>query len=414
MRDAGGVTLEDQKIGERDMEGNVGVEPRTPTLDLLLLLTARARFIILTTLGAMLLAFASTFLMKPTYTANAIILPPQSAQSSLTAMLGQLGSLAGLGGSNPLKNPADLYIGILQSRNIMDRVIAHFGLQQRWHVKTMTAARAALTGASQFESTKDGMILITVKVSDPKLASDIANFYVDSLGNENSALAITEAGQRRLFFEHQLDAEKAALSTAEEDLKKTQQKTGLLTVPGQTELAVRNVAQTRAHISALELQLEGLRTSEADENPDIVLVKQEIRTLRSQLATQEGSEKNAVAGNSDVSTGQVPEGGLEYARKLREVKYHETLFDLLSRQYEAARIDEAKSAPVIQVIDRAEPPEQKSGPRPKLIAAGTGFVVLILTCLWTLYQGALSQARRQPLLAEKLRLLKLHLPWFPI
>lgn len=407
------VTTEDEKSGEYGTEGHSRRELQTPALDLILLLAARANFIVFTTLGAMLLAFVSTFLMKPTYTAVAMILPPQTPQSSLSAMLGQLGSLAGLGGSNPLKNPADLYIGILQSHNIMDRVIARFHIQQRLHVKTIMAARGALAGASQFESTKDGMIQISVKETEPQLASEIANFYVDSLGNVNSSMAITEAAQRRLFFEHQLDAERTALSNAEEDLKKTQQRTGLLTVSGQTELAVRNVAQTRAQISSLEVQLQGLRTFDAEDNPDVVRFEQEIRTLRAQLATQESSI-NSAAGSPEISTGQVPEGGLEYARKLREVKYNETLFELLSRQYEAARIDEAKSAPVIQVIDRAEPPELRSGPRRGLIVLGTGCVGFVLACTWALYREALSQARREPILAEKLRLLQSFLPWFPL
>lgn len=413
MRDEGVVTLEENKIGEHDTESEPRREAQTPAFDLLLLLTARVRFILLLTLGAMLLALGSTFLMTPSYTAIATILPPQTAQSSLSSMLGQLGSLAGLGSSNPLKNPADLYIGMLQSHNIMDRVIARFNLQQRWHAKTLTAVRGALTGASQFESTKDGMILISVKDTNPQLASDIANFYVSSLYDMNSSLAISEAGQRRLFFERQLDMEKTALSNAEENLKKTQQKTGLLTVLGQTELAVRNVAETRAQISSLEVRLQGLRTYQAEENPEVVVAEQQLRTLRAQLATQEGSEKSATIGNPEIATGQVAEGGLEYARKLREVKYHETLYDLLSRQYEAARIDEAKSAPVIQVIDRAEPPEQKSGPRRKLIVVGTGCIGFVLACLWVLYQGALAQARRQPVLAQKLRQLQHHLPWFP-
>ena len=408
------VTTEDEKSGEYGTDGNSRRERQTPALDLILLLAARARAIILTTLGTMLLAFVSTLLMKPTYTAVAMILPPQTPQSSLTAMLGQLGSLAGLGGANPLKNPADLYIGILQSNNIKDRVIARFHLQQLWHAKTITAARGALADTSQFESTKDGMIQISVKETNPLLASQIANFYVDSLGNVNSSMAITEAAQRRLFFEHQLDAEKTALSNAEEDLKKTQQKTGLLTVPGQTELAIRNVAQTQAQISSLEVQLQGLRTFDAEENPDVSRIEHEIRTLRTQLSTQESSANTSAAGNPEIATSQVPEGGLEYARKLREVKYNETLFELLSRQYEAARIDEAKSAPIIQVIDHAEPPELRSGPRRGLIVLGAGCIGFILACLWALYRGALSQARREPVLAEKLRLLQSFLPWFPL
>lgn len=410
-----GVFTAESKIKQQNTVGDPGHGRQTPLLDLALLLAARKRLIALATLVAMLLAGAVTLLMKPVYMASATIMPPQSPQSSLSSMLGQLGSLSSLTGAGSLlKNPADLYIGFLQGRTISDQVIEHFHLRQRWKEKTMTAARRTLQNAAQFESSKDGMIRIAVKDHDPQAASNMANFYVDALYDMNSSLAITEAAQRRLFFEHQLDEEKTALDAAEEDLKRTQQKTGLLNITGQTELAVRNIAEIRAEISAHEVQLQGLRTFDADDNPDVTRIEQELRTLHTQLAAQENSQKSSASGNPEISTSQVPEGGLEYGRKLREVKYHEMLFELLSRQYEAARIDEAKSAPVIQVIDRAVPPDQRSGPPRLLIILGTGCVGFVLACAWVFLQGAIFQAKQQPELAGKLRLLSERLPWLPI
>lgn len=182
---------------------DVPAEPvSTPVLDILLLLAARKRLIALGTLGAMLLGLVAVLLMKPVYTATATIMPPQAPQSSLSSMLGQLGGLASLGGgaSSLLKNPSDLYVGILQSRTISDRAIEQFHLKDLWHAKTMTAARKNLNGHAQFEAAKDGLIQISVKDHDPHLASDLANFFVDSLYKVNSTLAVSEAGQRRLFF----------------------------------------------------------------------------------------------------------------------------------------------------------------------------------------------------------------------
>ncbi|SDF71619.1 GumC family protein [Terriglobus roseus] len=415
MRNEVGVAADDKIMGERSIIEDPEVASKTPTLDLFLLLAARKRLIAVVTAGAMAIAVVFTLFMKPIYTASATILPPQTPQSSLSSMLGQLGSLSGLGGSGGLlKNPADMYIGILQGRTVSDRVIDHFHLQQRWKLKNMTPTRLTLAETAQFESSKDGMIRLSFKDHDPQFASDVTNFYVDALYDVNSSLAITEAAQRRLFFEKQLDEEKAALSAAEEDLKKTQQKTGILTIAGQTELAVRNVAQIRAEISAHEVELQGLRTYAAENNPDVTRIAHELQTLRTQLAAQEENQKNTAIGDTEISTSQVPVGGLEYARKFREVKYHETLFDLLSRQYEAARIDEAKSAPIIQVVDRAVPPDQKSGPHRTLIVVGMGLVGFFLSCAWIMLQGALSRAKQQPVLAEKLQLLHSFFPWLPL
>ena len=381
------------KVNTREQSSSDSQETReAPSLDVLLLLAARRRFLVWATLTAMLLGALVAFTTKPTYTAMATILPPQAPQSSLSSMLGQLGSLSALSGgaSSLLKNPADLYVGILQSRTVADGAIQRFHLQQRWKARTMVAARKVLASHTQFESAKDGMIQISVKEQDPAFASDLANFFVDSLYRMNSTLAITEAAQRRLFFERQLFEEKSALAAAEEDLKATQQKTGLLTVTGQTELAIRNIAQTRAQISAREVELQSLRTYAADDNPDVAPVKEALRTLRAQLATLESSQR--AAGSPEIATSQVPESGLVYARKLREVKYHDTLYELLSRQYEAARIDEAKSAPIIQVIDRAEPPDQKSGPPRLLIVLGSSIVGFCFACGYLLVKAFLQRS----------------------
>ena len=387
----------------------------TPALDLVLIFAERKGFIARITAAVMVTGLLIALLMKPVYTATAVIMPPQAAQSSLSSMLGQLGGLSSLAGAgNLLKNPADLYIGIMHGRTISDQVIRHFALQQRWHAKTMTTARRRLERTAQFESSKDGMIMISVEDHDPKFSSDVANYYVEALYQANSSLAITEAAQRRLFFEKELTDARTSLSEAEDDLKRTQQRTGVITVAGQTELVFRNIAQTRAAISSREVELQGLRTYASDSNPEVTRVQHELQALQAQLATQESSQKNTVSGNPELAAGTVPEGGLEYARKYREVKYRETLFELLSRQYEAARIDEAKSAPVIQVVDRAVPPDQKSGPSRMLITLGAGVVGFVLACGWVALQAALAHARRQPYTAEKLRLLKLRLPLLPL
>jgi tyrosine-protein kinase Etk/Wzc len=371
-----------------------------------LILAQNARFIAVFTLIVLVAVAIFVCLLPPTFTGSATILPPQQQQSSLTSLMGQLGPLAGLsggGGGGLLKNPADMYVGFLESRTIADGIIEKFHLQSVYKAKNIEIARVILKNQSEFEDAKDGLIHISVKDTDPKRASDLANGYVDALYQLNSSLAITEAAQRRVFFDEQLMTERNALTSAEDDLKKTEQETGVIQLTGQDEAIIRNIADVRAQIASREVQLQSIRTFETDQNPDVTRIQQEIDTLRRQLASLESAQQKTPAGTTQMPAGQVPGVSLEYARKLREVRYHETLFDLLSKQYEAAKIDEAKSAPIIQVVDRAVPPLKKSGPHRLLICIGAGFVAFILASLWSFVRHSFRRIQAIPENAAKLR-----------
>lgn len=384
-------------------------------LEMLLLLAQNLRLVALIIFLALLLGVTLAFLLHPTFTASATILPPQQQTSSASVLMGQLSTLAGMGGGGAsvfgLKNPADMYIGILQSRTIADELIAKFHLKDSFKTKTMEDTRAALKRHVTFETGKDSLIRVSVKDTNPNFASELANGYVDALYRMNSTLVVTEAAQRRLFFDQQLAEEKGALAEAEESLRNTQQKTGLILLTGQAQSIIQSIAQTRAEIASREVQLQAMRTFATEENPNAIRVEQEIVSLRSHLADLENSQRAMQPGNIQVPAGQVPEAALEYSRKLRELKYHETLFDLLSKQYEAARIDEAKSAPVIQVIDHAVPPDKKSGPPRKLLVLGAAFLGFCVACLWTLAEEKLRRMEQVPEQAQKLQQLRsaLHL-----
>ena len=382
---------------------------------LLVLLEARKR-IALATVVASLLGVGLSLLVQPTFSATALILPPQAPQSSAAALLGQLGSLSGLGGGagGLLKTSADTYAGILRSRTIADRIIRKFGLQSVYHAGKMEDARRALKNHAEFEVAKDGLIEIRVEDRDPRRASDIANAFVDELYATNAELAVSEASQRRVFFDQQLADEKSALTAAESDLKATQERTGLIQLGGQAELIIRSIADVEAQISSRQVQLQAMRTFATDQNPEMAVVEQEIAALRQQLAKLQDDQQRQAPGETQMPAGRVPAEGLEYARKLREVKYHETLVDLLARQYEAARIDEARSAPVIQVIDRAVPPDKKSGPHRFLITLSFGIIGFCLGCLWAFVRQSVVRMRQVPEAAEKLdRLLSMLRPRVP-
>lgn len=387
--------------------------PGSVLLDVLLIVTQKKGRFVAIIAAFTLLGILFAFLAKPTYTATALIMPPQAPQSSLSSLMGQLGSLSALGGGagGLLKNPADLYIGILQSNTIADRAIEAFHLQARWHTASMYETRKRLDGHIQFEAAKNGLIQITAKDDNPKNASELANFFVDALYQINSTLAISEASQRRLFFEQQLNSEKNTLEASEEELKETQQKTGLISVSGQAEMAVRTIAQAQAQIASKEIELQRIRAYDAEENPEVIRLKEEIAAQRRQLTVLENNQQRMAPGDTQIAANQVPVGSLEYTRKLREVKYHNTLFEVLSRQYEAARIDEAKSAPIIQVVDRALPPDHKSGPPRLLIMIGFTVCGLLIACGWAFITSYIEQALRAPVMASKLNCLKAQLNW---
>jgi len=376
--------------------------------DILIILSQDRRRIAIITLASIVIGVALSTWIQPTFTSTALILPPQEGQS-VSSMMGQLGALVSLGGGG-LKTPADLYIGILQSRTIADDIIAKFQLEQVYKTKKLEAARMALKSNSRFLTAKDGLIHIMVEDHDPKRASELANAYVDELYAMNSHLAITEAAQRRVFFDQELADEKNALAAAENNLRQDAEKTGVIQLSGQAESMIRSIAETKAEIASREVEIQSLRTFATDQNPEAVRVQEEINALRGQLAKMENDPRNQ-SGSEDFPAGRVPEVTLEYARKLREVRYHETLYDLLSKQYEAARIDEAKAAPIIQVVDRAVPPQSKTAPKRTLITLAFAAFGLFIGCVVSFAAHTLRRMEQVPEYALKLARLRSTFPF---
>jgi tyrosine-protein kinase Etk/Wzc len=309
--------------------------------------------------GGMLIAAAITaliaMLIPATYTASTVILTSQTAPGSGSALLGEfgaLGALASLGGDSLLKSQADTFVGVLSSRTVADNLIQNFHLQSVYRTRTLVDTRKALTRHTHVEAAKGSLIRISVDDHDVRRAAALANSYVDELYRVNQHLALTSGSQRRLFLEQQVAAEKETLANAEESFQQIQQKTGVIQLAGQEEMTLRSIAQLRAEISAREVQLEQLRTMATEQNGELQQLESGIGSLREQLKKAESNG----AGSNDayfVSAGRIPQAGLEYLRRMRDLRYHEALFETLSKQYELARIEEAKAPPIIQVLDKA-------------------------------------------------------------
>jgi tyrosine-protein kinase Etk/Wzc len=339
----------------------VGIE--FDLLDLLLVMAQRKNTIILTSVIGMFITTGLVLLMQPVFTAKAMVLPPQQGQSSsgLLSQLGSFAALAGLGSSGQ-KDPNDLYLAVLQSNTVADGLIKRLNLMTAYKVKKLSDARRMLAAGSKFVSERGGMISITIKDGDPHRAAQIANAYVDELHDINSRLIIGEAGVRRNFFSQQLALEKDRLTDAEIALQQTEEKTGAISPMGQTGVVISQVAALQGQIISREVQLDALRTSSTDQNPDVIRLNTEIAGLRQQMTTLESLQKGRKPGDISLTSRSLPEDQVAILRKQREVQYHTFIFDLIARQFEAARMDEAKASPLIQVLDPAEPPERKSGP----------------------------------------------------
>ncbi|MEI8326606.1 MAG: Wzz/FepE/Etk N-terminal domain-containing protein [Betaproteobacteria bacterium] len=362
-------------------------------LDLLQVVVDNLRLLLLGPLAAGLLALGISFAIAPTFTATTKFMPPQQQQSGAAAMLQGLGALGGLAGAaTGLKNPADQYVAFLKSRSVQDALIDRFKLTERYDQKFKQDARTALEKYSSIAVGKDGLITIDVDDENPQFAAQLANSYVEELGHLLNRLAVTEAQQRRLFFEKQLASAKEHLVKSEQALKASGMNASALKATPQA--AVEGLARLKASITAQEVKLGAMRGYLTEAAPDFKQAQTELAALRGQLGRAEMEEPAGTRGDGD------------YIAKFRDYKYHETLFELFAKQYEVARVDESREGAVIQVVDAAQPPERKSKPKKALIAMmttlATGFALLLFVFL----RQALRGAAQTPESAEKLARLR--------
>jgi uncharacterized protein involved in exopolysaccharide biosynthesis len=326
--------------------------------------------------------------------------------AALASQLGNMGGMAALaGGSLGIKNPNDMYAAMFKSRTVEDAMVQHFGLMQEYHTRHLSdASKAFERHAIVDASGKDGMIHISVEDSDPRRAADLANGYIDQFRNQSQHLAITEASQRRLFFEQQLEQAKDNLANAEEALKQTEQSTGVIQLDSQARALIESGSSLRAQIAAREVQIQGMQTYATGENAQLVQAQRELESMRAQLARLGGSADSA--DELIVPKGRVPEAGLEYVRKLRDVKYNETVFDILARQFEIAKLDEAKQGSLIQVIDPAVPPDYRSFPKRGLIVIGATAAGFFAGIFMALLMAGFQRVKTDPEARGKLHLIR--------
>lgn len=348
-------------------------------LTLLTVLAKHKKLIIRLPLAVAVVTAALSFAIPNSYRANTKLLPPQQSQSSAAALLSQLGGVAGaVAGSAGLKNPSDLYVGMLKSRTVANNIIAKYHLKEHYDVDSDEKARTILEDNTTVSSGKEGLINIEVQDKSQKLVPQIANSYYDELVSLTKTLAVTEASQRRLFFERQLELAKNNLASAEMRLKSALDTHGVVSVDADSRVIVETVGRLRALIASKEIQLNSMRAFVTNNNPAYKRVEEELASLRNELEKQENGRAPANGKEQDGGKGAP---GLENIKVLRDVKYFQMLYELLAKQYEAARLDEAKDPSIIQVLDRAVEPERKFKPKRSLIVLFAAFMSFVLAVL---------------------------------
>ena len=361
-----------------------------------LLLLRHLKFIVGCGAVAFLLMVAAMLHAKPRYASTAVMIIPQGniTSASLEAKI-SVNTLDLLGGG------FELYADILKSRTIADRIIKNHDLMHVYHADRMQHAEATLAALTKVETSREGVLKVTTEDTDPQRAADISNDYLHQLDLLNSSLVLTSVSEERAYLEREMIKEKDALADAEVALKQVQESTSGLPPEAVAAAGLSSLQMTRAQLRADQIQLAALLTGETEQNPEVVRLRSEIAGLSGQLESLQKGEASTVNGTPTL---QVPEQVLEYTRRLRDVKFHEALFDLLEKQFDAAKAEEAKTPTIVQVLDPAVPSLDKSWPPRTYYCLAAGALGLLLgvflVSLRALVQAYVRAPRNQVKLME--------------
>lgn len=357
-------------------------------MDMVLELARHARLIVGGGLLAGALAVGVTYLIKPTFTAATVLLPPQAQQSAASAALsslGSLGALAGLAGQGA-RSSLDQYVSLLQSTTVAERMIERFKLAEVYDKEYRQDVRKEFWSNLRVTAgRRDGLITVEMDDRDPKRAAEMAAAMVDEFRRVTSEIAITEAQQRRAFFEKHLQQTRDKLTAAQRGL----QSSGFAAeaLKAEPKAAAESYAKLKAEATAAQVRLQGMLSNLTQDAPEVQQQQSLLRALNAQLQ------------KAEQNTGTAPES--DYVGRYREFKYQETLFELFSRQYELARVDESREGGLIQVVDAAQVPEKKTKPKRAIVGVitslGVGLSLLAFVLLRARWRATASPDARAKL-----------------
>jgi len=394
---------------EADSEGastsqDYGATLGVTVIEMVTELARQKRLIAIVTGAAMLIGLVYGLVAPVRFTSATVLMPPKQTQSSasfLNTPIG-MGSLADVaGGGLGLRDPNAIYVGLLRSRPIADAIIDKFNLTKVYRAEDMTAARRKLEKNTLIKSETSTLISIAVTDGDKKRAADIANAYTEQLRDLTKTISGTEASRRRLFYEDQVKSQKEALIAAEVAFQEVQQQKGLVQLDAQAKAMIEGLAAIRAQVAAKQVEVQALRSYSTEQNPAVQLAERELSSMQAEVAQLE--QHGQPTGYSDLGLRDVPKAGLDYIRAERELKFQQALFDRLFTQYEAARLDEAKEAATVQVVEPAIEADRRSSPRRLLILVLFTIGGFLASCFFARWRNLAQSA---PDLARALENLK--------
>lgn len=309
-----------------------------------------------------------SLIATPRYASTASILPPQQEAPMASQLSGGLGALAG--GFLGMSTPVDQWLAILKSEAVVDAIIKRFDLMKVFRAQTMDDARRTVTSMVRVSKSKEGIISVTIEDVDPERASAMANAFVEELDRINKGIVTTSGKRTRVFVEERLKGAKEELGKAEDAIKRFQEANRALKLDDQSKAIIEAIGTVKGQLMAKEVELQTFLSYAMPDNPQAQLLKTQVEELKERLRELEegkGLSDNSVREDIFIPTTRIPDLTLRYTRLLRDAKVQQALFELLTQQYEVARIQEAKDTPTVQVLDVAKIPERRSKPKRTMI-----------------------------------------------
>ena len=368
-------------------------------IDILTIIGQQKSLIIGLTLASALLAVIASLSMTPVFTARTLVMPPQQQQSSAASSLASLGALAGVASSTiGIKSPDDMYVSFMTSEGFQKKIIDHFNLMDRYHCPFVIDCRQSLSQHARIVSDKKSSLMsIEVDDVDPVFAANMANTFVDELGTLLGRLAVTEAQQRRLYFENQIKKTQDDLSLAETQFRNAQHRSGLQLPTVEAETGLKAIAEMHGQIAAREIQLQALKSYATKENNDVKKLVTELAAMKMHLLKLE-------RGSLDTSNPQSIQQ--EAIQSYRNMKVQESMLEAFAKQYELAKVDESKEGPLVQVVDSATPPERRSSPKRTQLVVNSALGGFVFSTLLAFLRNMLRNTAQSSEGRAKLHALK--------
>ena len=321
------------------------------------------------------------------YRAKTTLLPPEKSGGLgiglASSLLGQFSSLGSL--SLPMTaTPSDIFAAILKSRAVVDSVIQKENLLKVYGVNKMEDGLREFFFHLQVKVENEGIISIEFEDKSRERAARVANLLVEELDRVNQMTNTSKAKSARIFIEERLNQTRANLKTAEDSLRGFQERNRAIVLDEQMKALVQGAAELKAQLISSEIEMNVLSKNMSPTHPQIQLLKSKINEIRKQLETLESGSQSSKGNKAlGVPLTQAPSLSLELVRLTREVKIQETLFELLTQQYEQYKIEETKDTPTVQILDKASPPEKKAKPKRAMMVLIAGVSGLLLSVIFS-------------------------------